>query len=86
MAKLRTIPVIRSLVASLTVEIQHIHDKSAQNDDEIDHDKDSYEASGTFYHDRNLVCSQSPLRHIIAKFYSFVNLIILFVFVLTIEL
>ena len=39
MAKPRTGPVIRSLLASLTVEAQHILDGSAPNDDEIDHDK-----------------------------------------------
>ena len=32
-------PVIRSLLASLTVEAQHILGGSAQDDDEIDHDK-----------------------------------------------
>ena len=32
-------PVIRSLLASLTVEAQHILGGSAPGDDEIDHDK-----------------------------------------------
>ena len=43
MAKPRTGPVIRSLLASLTVEAQHILDGSAPDDDEIDHDE-----TGTF--------------------------------------
>ena len=38
-AKPRTGPVIRSLLASLTVEAQHILGGSAPDDDEIDHDK-----------------------------------------------
>ena len=38
MAKPRT-PVRRSLLASLTVEAQHILDGSAPDDDEINHDK-----------------------------------------------
>ena len=38
MAKPRK-PVIRSLLASLTVEAQHILGGSAPDDDEIDHDK-----------------------------------------------
>ena len=38
-AKLRIGPVIRSLLASLTVEAQHILGGSAPDDDEIDHDK-----------------------------------------------
>ena len=33
----RTGPVIRSLLASLTVEVQHILGGSAPDDDEIDH-------------------------------------------------
>ena len=32
-------PVIRSLLASLTIEAQHILGGSAPDDDEIDHDK-----------------------------------------------
>ena len=43
MAKPRTGPLIRSLLASLTVEAQHILGGSAPDDDEIDHDK-----TGTF--------------------------------------
>ena len=39
MAKPRTGPVICSLLASLTVEAQHILGGSAPDDDEIDHDK-----------------------------------------------
>ena len=39
MTKPRIGPVIRSLLASLTVEAQHILDGSAPDDDEIDHDK-----------------------------------------------
>ena len=38
-AKPRTGPVIRSLLASLTVEAQHILGGSTPDDDEIDHDK-----------------------------------------------
>ena len=38
-AKPRTGPVIRSLLASLTVEAQHTLRGSAPDDDEIDHDK-----------------------------------------------
>ena len=38
-AKPRTGPVIRSLLASLTVEAQHLLGGSAADDDEIDHDK-----------------------------------------------
>ena len=38
-AKPRTGPVIRSLLASLTVEAQHILGASAPDDDEIDYDK-----------------------------------------------
>ena len=38
-AKPRTGPVIRSLLASLTVEAQNILGGSAPDDDEIDHDK-----------------------------------------------
>ena len=39
MAKPRTGPVIRSLLASLTIEAQNILGGSAPDDDEIDHDK-----------------------------------------------
>ena len=38
-AKPRTDPVIRSLIASLTVEAQNILGGSAPDDDEIDHDR-----------------------------------------------
>ena len=38
-AKPRTGSVLRSLLASLTVEAQHILGGSAPDDDEIDHDK-----------------------------------------------
>ena len=39
MAKPRTSPKICSLLASLTVEAQHILGGTAADDDEIDHDK-----------------------------------------------
>ena len=50
------IPVIRSLLASLTVEAQHILGGSAPDDDEIDHDKTDTFNHGYRLHRQQMFC------------------------------